>query len=60
MVNDPRFNRIEKEVNEIVKPEPFNLNKYIEEKSAEKLKLQQEAHDRQFGRGGLPELVRPV
>jgi len=59
-IPDPRFQKIEKEVQDITKTENFDLNKYIREKSAERLKQQQEEHDRQFGRGGLPELVRPV
>ena len=40
--------------------QPFDLNKHIKEKADERLKNEQQKHDEEFGRGGLPELVRPV
>ena len=57
---DPRFMKIEKEVKEITKPEPFDLNKYIKEKADQRLKAEQEAWDKTYGRGGITELKRPV
>ena len=40
-------------------PEP-TFEEIIREQSKQRLKKEQEEHDKQFGRGGLPELVRPV
>jgi len=59
-VPDPRLERIEKEIQEITKPEPFDLDKYIKEKSAERLKQEQEAYDQRFGTGGIVKLWRPL
>lgn len=57
---DPRFDIIEKEVNQILKPKPFDLEKYIKEKADEKLKAEQNEFDSKFIRGGIAELKRPV
>ena len=35
------------------------IEQIIFEKAQQRLKLEQEAHDRQYGRGGIPELKRP-
>jgi len=61
-IPDPRFKKIDedlKALNIITKPEP-TLEEIIREQSKQRLKKEQEEHDKQFGRGGLPELVRPI
>ena len=61
-IPDPRFKKIDedlKALNIITEPEP-TFEEIIREKSKQRLKKEQEEHDKQFGRGGLPELVRPV
>ena len=35
------------------------IEQIIFEKAQQRLKLEQEAHDKQYGRGGIPELARP-
>ena len=60
VIPDPRLERIEKEVQDITKTEDFDLNKYIKEKSAERLKQEQEAYDQRFGTGGIVKLWRPL
>jgi hypothetical protein len=35
------------------------IEQIIFEKAQQRLKLEQEAHDKQYGRGGIPELKRP-
>lgn len=40
--------------------EPFDLAKHIKEKADQRLKIEQEQHDQEYGRGGIPELVRPI
>ena len=39
---------------------PFDLNKYIKEKADQSLKREQENFDKQYGKGGIPSLYRPV
>ena len=39
---------------------PFDLNKYIKEKAVQSLKREQENFDKQYGKGGIPSLYRPV
>lgn len=61
-IPDPRSKKIDedlKALNIITKPKP-TLEEIIREQSKQRLKKEQEEHDKQFGRGGLPELVRPV
>ena len=36
------------------------LEQIIKEAADRRLKMQQDIHDRQFGRGGIPELKRPI
>ena len=39
---------------------PFDLNKYIKERADQSLKREQENFDKQYGKGGIPSLYRPV
>ena len=39
---------------------PFDLAKYIKEEADKKLKAEQEAWDKQYGKGGIPDLYRPI
>jgi hypothetical protein len=61
-IPDPRSKKIDedlKALNIITEPKP-TFEEIIREQSKQRLKKEQEEHDKQFGRGGLPELVRPV
>lgn len=46
---------------EIPKPTtpPFDLNKYIKEQSDLRLKQEQEAYEKEYGKGGIPEILKP-
>ena len=37
-----------------------DLEQIIKEAADRRLKMQQDMHDRKFGRGGIPELKRPI
>ena len=40
-------------------PPPFDLNKYIKEQSDLRLKQEQEAYEKEYGKGGIPEILKP-
>ena len=39
---------------------PFDLAKHIKDAADKKLKAEQEAWDKQYGKGGIPDLYRPI